>query len=460
MPSNFWKRFFLDRTNPGATMPTDNVNELIAKYRHIYGESWMTECLSALHAANAALAARVEALEAAVGRLDNEAMVYRPLGPNKETLESYGCTEAEAQREADLIIAAVDAAKDESKPSQEKPQVPFTGLRYRNVSDDVERRLGNIRGLGTFMANATIGDWLEGVGDANCHATVQTWQTIGKFLLGLEPPQEVREQAEPTELDPKHPAETCSKYDTSKWVSGDANRPRCTRCNGNGRIEMLEHCPACKGSGFEPAPLSDAAAAAIGRAWGKENGKEPYGNIRWAWSYPATDRDEPSTHEIQWDVWCKLRDHSDRTSGWAFYDTEQLAWIALGRAVHKLGLATEPKPQDDADKRTWLIERKWEYVMPEEDGCETWAFPWELRKNWPEWAKRQHGTQHHWDLKEAVELQSKLEAATKPSCELVALCERWEAEKSQGTSEDFARAVAMRTCALELRAAIRALANQ
>lgn len=28
--------------------------------------------------------------------------------------------------------------------------------------------------------------------------------------------------------------------------------PRCTRCRGNGRIEMLEHCPRCHGSGLEP----------------------------------------------------------------------------------------------------------------------------------------------------------------------------------------------------------------
>jgi hypothetical protein len=28
--------------------------------------------------------------------------------------------------------------------------------------------------------------------------------------------------------------------------------PRCTRCKGNGRIEMLEHCPLCGGRGMEP----------------------------------------------------------------------------------------------------------------------------------------------------------------------------------------------------------------
>jgi protein gp37 len=28
--------------------------------------------------------------------------------------------------------------------------------------------------------------------------------------------------------------------------------PRCTRCRGNGRIEMLEHCPKCNGKGMSP----------------------------------------------------------------------------------------------------------------------------------------------------------------------------------------------------------------
>lgn len=60
------------------------------------------------------------------------------------------------------------------------------------------------------------------------------------------------------------------------------------------------------------------------------------------------------------------------------------------------------------EEETFLLDHKWEHVLTEEDGCDTWSYPWNLRKNWPPSIKYQYGTQHYWDRVDAVNLQNKI----------------------------------------------------
>lgn len=54
----------------------------------------------------------------------------------------------------------------------------------------------------------------------------------------------------------------------------------------------------------------------------------------------------------------------------------------------------------------FLKSKGWELVLTEEeDGCETWRYPWELRVNWHWLLKKYFGTQHYWDRGEALETQ-------------------------------------------------------
>lgn len=71
---------------------------------------------------------------------------------------------------------------------------------------------------------------------------------------------------------------------------------------------------------------------------------------------------------------------------------------------------SQSKEQDDVLKREYLSSKGWEQVMTEEDGCETWRFPWALRKErWPADTLYRFGTQHYWDLDKAFEFQSRLD---------------------------------------------------
>lgn len=69
-----------------------------------------------------------------------------------------------------------------------------------------------------------------------------------------------------------------------------------------------------------------------------------------------------------------------------------------------------PLPSGEA----YLLSKGWDHVMTEEDGCDTWSFPWELRAtHWPIFLTDRRissiANQHFWDLKEAVELQKALD---------------------------------------------------
>lgn len=57
----------------------------------------------------------------------------------------------------------------------------------------------------------------------------------------------------------------------------------------------------------------------------------------------------------------------------------------------------------------FLLSKGWEHVMTEEEGCDTWTYPHLLRRGWPEWATKLHGTQHYWDRDEAIELQQEID---------------------------------------------------
>lgn len=57
----------------------------------------------------------------------------------------------------------------------------------------------------------------------------------------------------------------------------------------------------------------------------------------------------------------------------------------------------------------YLLGNGWDHAMTEEDGCDSWAYPHELRKAWHEIIKQKYGTQCWWDLEEAVELQQLLD---------------------------------------------------
>lgn len=61
---------------------------------------------------------------------------------------------------------------------------------------------------------------------------------------------------------------------------------------------------------------------------------------------------------------------------------------------------------NDDDRREFLKQNGWEQVMTEEDGCESWSFPWDRRKEWHPDTLYRYGTQHFWDLEDAVTLQN------------------------------------------------------
>jgi hypothetical protein len=68
------------------------------------------------------------------------------------------------------------------------------------------------------------------------------------------------------------------------------------------------------------------------------------------------------------------------------------------------GVVSIEEIEDPQQKlRDYLLAKGWEMPMSEEDGCETWRFPFERRNEWPPGVGCR--TQHYWDLEEAVELQ-------------------------------------------------------
>ncbi len=54
-------------------------------------------------------------------------------------------------------------------------------------------------------------------------------------------------------------------------------------------------------------------------------------------------------------------------------------------------------------EREYLTSKGWEMPLSEEDGCETWRLPPELRRDYPEQLVSR--TQHYWDREDAVRLQ-------------------------------------------------------
>lgn len=69
-------------------------------------------------------------------------------------------------------------------------------------------------------------------------------------------------------------------------------------------------------------------------------------------------------------------------------------------------------PDDDLaeSERIWLRSRKWEMAMSDEDGCETWQFPFSLREShWPADTVYRFGNQYWWDREDAVAFQKGLE---------------------------------------------------
>lgn len=71
------------------------------------------------------------------------------------------------------------------------------------------------------------------------------------------------------------------------------------------------------------------------------------------------------------------------------------------KAVYQKG----QEPRGEA----FLLSKGWEHVMTEAEGCDTWTYPHLLRKNWPEWAQKLHGTQCYWDREEALDLQRQVD---------------------------------------------------
>lgn len=72
-------------------------------------------------------------------------------------------------------------------------------------------------------------------------------------------------------------------------------------------------------------------------------------------------------------------------------------------------------------KRQHLLDRDWEQVLTEEDGCETWRFPFELREHYRPLVSM---TRHFWDLEEAVELQDEIDRLFGPHGDLRHECQR------------------------------------
>ena len=104
-----------------------------------------------------------------------------------------------------------------------------------------------------------------------------------------------------------------------------------------------------------------------------------------------------------------LKDHSHRMAGGAFYTNENAAWLALGRAVYKLGLMPQVATSHARELRKLL------------DGS-------------------------------YVKNLKLTEALTKLCNESLALCERWEAKDRDGKHLSDGRRLAYAECAAELRA--------
>lgn len=64
------------------------------------------------------------------------------------------------------------------------------------------------------------------------------------------------------------------------------------------------------------------------------------------------------------------------------------------------------------EQRDYLVKTGWEQVMTEEDGLETWSYPWDNRKNWP--LPYSKSSQHYWDLEEAYQLQREIDGYNLP----------------------------------------------
>lgn len=70
------------------------------------------------------------------------------------------------------------------------------------------------------------------------------------------------------------------------------------------------------------------------------------------------------------------------------------------------GVKAIPVSEKDT-QRAWLLKKGWEYVMTEEEGCETWTFPWDKRRGFPDCVMSKG--QHYWDLDEAVAAQKEMD---------------------------------------------------
>lgn len=92
---------------------------------------------------------------------------------------------------------------------------------------------------------------------------------------------------------------------------------------------------------------------------------------------------------------------------------QNLAGLLLPEVPATGGIAPELERalDKDGEQRKFLLAAGWEQVMTEEDGCETWTYPWKKREGWPAWTRRQHGTQHYWDLAEAHQLQVEVDGS-------------------------------------------------
>lgn len=187
-------------------MPTDNVSELIAKLKSQWPDYAVTQAVSALHAANCALAARVERLEANVDELTKDMCAARSW--------------------YDKLAARVEKLEATSKPPQ-----PKRDITKKSAHGAMHHRV-----------------------ECECDVCYPPETRDAKEQACMEamskPPQEVREQAEPT---------------SKPTIPGEPEICVCPSCQS-----VLENgwCNSCDGWATEllvaqPAP---PAYAALGRA--------------------------------------------------------------------------------------------------------------------------------------------------------------------------------------------------
>lgn len=85
--------------------------------------------------------------------------------------------------------------------------------------------------------------------------------------------------------------------------------------------------------------------------------------------------------------------------------------IAAGAIKHINKLEQSLRDPTVVLEEEYLLAHGWEHPMTDENGVDTWSYPWELRPEWPDAIRKRNGTQHYWDRPDAAALQREIDDA-------------------------------------------------